>query len=101
MITDKLGREISIGSYIVYPSVGTIGEVLDMKTDDEGISWVLIQVDDLTKLWYNTQYVELTEHEKVNKSSSEDESKLSVEELKEKVNNHISAEMQDDGVGGG
>ena len=55
-ITDKMGNEITVGSYIIYSNVGTIGEVLDMKTDEKG-SWVLIAVDELTKLWYNTENV--------------------------------------------
>ena len=47
-VTDKIGNEIEVGSYIIYSSVGTIGEVLDIKTDENG-SWVLIAVDELTK----------------------------------------------------
>ena len=31
-VTDKIGNEIEVGSYIIYSSVGTIGEVLDIKT---------------------------------------------------------------------
>ena len=28
-VTDKIGNEIEVGSYIIYSNVGTIGEVLD------------------------------------------------------------------------
>lgn len=99
MITDKLGNEINKGSYIIYANTGTIGEVLDMKTDEDG-SWVLIQVDELTKLWYNTQFIEITD-KKYYKTKEEKDKDLSKEDLKEQINAHLSSEMSDDGVGGG
>ena len=100
-VTDKIGNEIEVGSYIIYSSVGTIGEVLDTKTDEKG-SWVLIAVDELTKLWYNTKYIELTD-KKYLKTSSEDkdDKELSAEEIKEHLKHTISSEMSSDAVGGG
>ena len=100
-VTDKIGNEIEIGSYIIYSSVGTIGEVLDIKTDEKG-SWVLIAVDELTKLWYNTQYIELTDKKYVKTSSDDrDDKELSVEEIKEHLKHTVSSEMSSDAVGGG
>lgn len=99
-ILDKRGNEINKGSYIIYTNTGTIGEVLDIKTDDDG-SWVLIQVDELTRLWYNTQYIEITDEKYVRTFKEEDDKELSVEEIKQRINEQISSEMKDDGIGGG
>ncbi len=99
-IKDKLGREIKVGSYIIYPTVGTIGEVLDTKTDDNGESWVLISVDELTKLWYNTKYVELTDKAYMRntnpRDSDEKEEEMSFEDIEEEVNTKIDFEMGDE-----
>lgn len=100
-VTDKIGNKIEIGSYINYTNVGTIGEVLDIKTDENG-SWVLIAVDELTKLWYNTQYVELTDKKyvKINKDDEGDR-ELSVEDIKSQLERSVSGDMSGDAVGGG
>lgn len=100
-VTDKIGNEIEVGSYIIYSNVGTIGEVLDIKTDENG-SWVLIAVDELTKLWYNTKYIELTDKKYVKTSTNDkDDKELSVDEIKEHLKHTVSSEMSSDAVGGG
>ena len=100
-VTDKIGNEIEVGSYIIYSSVGTIGEVLDIKTDENG-SWVLIAVDELTKLWYNTKYIDLTDKKYVKTSTNDkDDKELSVDEIKEHLKHTVSSEMSSDAVGGG
>ena len=101
-VIDKIGNEIEVGSYIIYTSIGTIGEVLDIKTDENG-DWVLIAVDELTRLWYNTKYVELTDKKYVKTRSTDDDNKeeLSVDDIKEKLKHSISSEMSSDAVGGG
>ena len=71
-----------------------------MKTDDDG-SWVLIQVDELTRLWYNTQYIELTDKKYSRKIKEEKDKELSVDDIKKQIDEHISAELGDDAVGGG
>lgn len=100
-VTDKIGNEIEVGSYIIYSSVGTIGEVLDIKTDEKG-SWVLIAVDELTKLWYNTDYIEVTDEKYIKTSSNDkDDKELSVDDIKEHLRHTVSSEMSSDAVGGG
>ncbi len=100
-VTDKIGNEIEVGSYIIYTSVGTIGEVLDIKTDEKG-DWVLIAVDELTRLWYNTRYVELTDKKYVKvRDDDEDKEELTVDDIKEQLKRSISSEMSSDAVGGG
>lgn len=98
-VEDKHGRQIDIGSYVIYTRVGTTGEVLDTKTDENG-SWVLIAYDELTKLWYNTENIELTD-EKYVKTTGSDNEELTVEDLHEKINRSLGSEMGDDAVGGG
>ncbi len=100
-VMDKIGNEIEVGSYIIYTSVGTIGEVLDIKTDEKG-DWVLIAVDELTRLWYNTKYVELTDKKYVKiRDEDKDKEELSVDDIKEQLKRSISSEMSSDAVGGG
>lgn len=100
-VMDKIGNEIEVGSYIIYTSVGTIGEVLDIKTDEKG-DWVLIAVDELTRLWYNTRYVELTDKKYVKvRDDDEDKEELTVDDIKEQLKRSISSEMSSDAVGGG
>ncbi|HIH35641.1 MAG TPA: DUF2098 family protein [Methanosphaera sp.] len=99
-VKDKIGNELEVGSYIIYTSVGTIGEVLDIKTDEKG-DWVLIAVDDLTRLWYNTKYVELTDKKYAKTRTNDDKEELSVDDIKEQLKHSITSEMSSDAVGGG
>ena len=100
-VTDKIGNEIQVGSYIIYSNTATIGEVLDIKTDENG-SWVLIAIDELNKLWYNTKYVEITDEKYAKTSKTEDvQEELSVEDIKEKIKQKVSSNMSGDAVGGG
>lgn len=100
-VTDKIGNKIEIGAYVNYTNIGTIGEVLDIKTDENG-SWVLVSVDELTKLWYNTQYVELTDKKYLKTSQDkENDGDLSVEDIKSQIERSVSGDMSGDAVGGG
>lgn len=101
-VTDKLGNEIEIGSYIIYSNTATIGEVLETRVDENG-SWVLVALDELSKLWYNTMYVEVTDQKyaKTVKDSDNDDKELTVDDIKEQLSNSVSSEMSGDAVGGG
>ena len=100
-ITDKLGNEIKVGSYIIYSNTATIGEVLETKTDENG-SWALIRVDELNKLWYNTDYVEVTDQKYAKTvKDDKDDKELTAEDIKEQLKNTVSSEMSGDAVGGG
>jgi len=54
-VADATGKTILKGSHVRYTGTGSAGEVLDVKSDDEG-SWAKI---DTTDLWYNSEYLEL------------------------------------------
>jgi len=48
-------KNILIGSHARYTGTGSAGEIIDIKTDEEGI-WAKI---DTTELWYNSQFLEV------------------------------------------
>jgi hypothetical protein len=47
------------GAHVRYKGTGSAGEVLDLRSDDEGI-WAKV---DTTDLWYNTRYLEVLDEE--------------------------------------
>lgn len=98
-VEDKHGQKIDVGSYVIYTRVGTTGEVLDTKVDENG-SWVLVRYDDLTKLWYNTENIELTD-EKYVKTTDNDNKDMTVEDIHDKINRTLGSEMSGDAIGGG
>lgn len=74
-VLDACGKEIIKGSYVIYGGTGTIGKVVDVKTEDKD-TWAKV---DSTELWYNSNYlqaVDKTEAKKVERK---------VEDIKEKV----------------
>ena len=64
MVLDARDIEIPVDSYVRYGDTGTIGKVLDVKTQD-GFGWVLI---DKTELWYRSNLVELLDKKDIKKS---------------------------------
>lgn len=100
-LTDKQGREIKVGTYVIYPTTGTIGEVLEIKQEDN-TTWVLLQYDELTRLWYNTDYLEVTDKRyKKEKEDNPQSETLEDEILEEQLDKSFAQELSDDAVGGG
>ncbi|MDO5851868.1 MAG: DUF2098 family protein [Methanobacteriaceae archaeon] len=98
-VVDMHGKNIDVGTYVTYTKTGTNGEVLDTKIDDNG-SWALMNRGELDKLWYNTQYLEVTINAK--RKSQNTDKKLSTEELEEKIKNkYADVGMSEDACGGG
>ncbi|MDO5831488.1 DUF2098 domain-containing protein [Methanobrevibacter sp.] len=84
MVLDARDIEIPVDSYVRYGDTGTIGKVLDVKTQD-GFGWVLI---DKTELWYRSNLVELLDKKDIKKSDfydRENDDEVDVDELKEKA----------------
>lgn len=54
-VADARGKHILKGSHVRYTGTGSAGEVLDVKSDEEG-TWAKI---DTTDLWYNSEFLEL------------------------------------------
>ena len=55
MVFDARGLEIALDSYVRYVDTGTIGKVVDVKTQD-GMEWVKL---DKTELWYRSNLVDV------------------------------------------
>lgn len=84
MVLDARDIEIPLDSYVRYVETGTIGKVVDEKTEN-GIEWVKI---DKTNMWYRSKLVELLDKKDIKTSSyydKEDDNEVDVDELKEKA----------------
>ncbi|MBO7719740.1 MAG: DUF2098 family protein, partial [Methanosphaera sp.] len=55
---------------------------------------------DLTKLWYNTRNIELTD-KKYYKDTSIEPKEITMDDIKKQVNKKVSSEMSGHAVGGG
>lgn len=75
-VSDSCGKPISKGSYVVYTGTGTIGEVVDLKTENDG-TWAKIGDTDL---WYKSNYLQAID--KIEKKELKRKSK----DIKEKLN---------------
>lgn len=84
MVFDARGLEIALDSYVRYVDTGTIGKVVDAKTQD-GAEWVKL---DKTELWYRSNLVELLDEKDIKKSTlydDRDNQDIDVEAMKEKA----------------
>lgn len=76
-------KELLIGVHVRYSGTGSAGEVLALRSDDEGI-WAKV---DTTQLWYNSRYLELLdekEYEKIKDRESKKKSNKFNEDADEK-----------------
>ncbi len=100
MVFDARDIEIPLGSYVRYVDTGTIGKVVDEKTQDD-IDWVKI---DKTNMWYRAKLVELLDEKDIKKSAyydREDDNDVDVDELKEKAMNFEDMELSSHVAEGG
>lgn len=77
------GEELTIGAHVRYNGTGSAGEVVNIRSDDQGI-WAQV---DTTKLWYNTSYLELLnkdEYLKLQSRKAKRKAKKSSEDVDEK-----------------
>ena len=84
MVLDARDIEIPLDSYVRYVDTGTIGQVVDVKTQD-GVDWVKI---DKTNLWYRAKLVELLDEKDIKTSTyydKEDDGDIDIETMKEKA----------------
>ena len=80
---DANGAPISIGSNVRYINTDTIGEIIDITTDDEG-TWALI---DTTQLYYRVDTLQITDR----KASAGKEYTVSEEDVKERIKKQAEA----------
>ena len=97
MVFDARDKEISIDDYVRYVDTGTVGKVLDTKTEDE-IGWVLI---DKTNLWYKSKLVEILDEKDINVKNTPTGRDIDIEDLKEKAAKLENMEMDSSVAEGG
>ncbi|MBO6110719.1 MAG: DUF2098 domain-containing protein [Methanobrevibacter sp.] len=97
MAFDARDKEISIDDYVRYVDTGTVGKVLDTKTEDE-IGWVLI---DKTNLWYKSKLVEILDEKDINVKNTPTGRDIDIEDLKEKAAKLENMEMDSSVAEGG
>ena len=92
MVLDARDVEIPLDSYVRYVDTGTVGKVLEFKTES-GYDWVKI---DKTNMWYRSDLVELLDEKDIKKSTYYDNEKdndVDVEAMKEKISAMEDMEM--------
>lgn len=98
MAFDARDKEIALESYVRYVDTGTIGKVIDIKTNDEGIDWVKI---DKTDLWYRSKLVELLDEKDLKEKSGGGDDELDIEALKERAEKLENMQMDSSVAEGG
>lgn len=97
MVVDARDLEINLDSYVRYVDTGTIGKVLDMKTENNK-EWVKL---DKTELWYVANRVELLDEKDIKKRTWGENNEVSIEDLKDKSSEFDSFELATDAGNGG
>ena len=100
MVLDARDIEIPLNSHVRYVDTGTIGMVVDAKTQD-GVDWVKI---DKTNLWYRAKLVELLDEKDIKKSTyydKENDGEVDIESIKEKATAFEDMEMDSSVAEGG
>ncbi|WP_407431447.1 DUF2098 domain-containing protein [Methanobrevibacter sp.] len=97
MAFDARDKEISVDDFVRYADTGTMGKVLEIKTEDE-IDWVLI---DKTNLWYKAKLVELLDEKDIKIKFTPSGREVDIEELKEKADKLENMQMDSSVAEGG
>ncbi|MDO5859511.1 DUF2098 domain-containing protein [Methanobrevibacter sp.] len=97
MVLDARDKEIALGSHVRYVDTGTIGEVVDLKTEND-IGWVRIKKTDL---WYRSKLVELLDEKDLKVKSFDDDDEIDIEALKEKALDLENIELDSNVAEGG
>ena len=97
MVLDARDIEIPLDSHVRYVDTGTIGKVIDIKTQD-GSDWVKI---DKTNLWYRSKLVELLDEKDLKKRFDRGNDELDIEALKEKAEKLENMQMDSSVAEGG
>lgn len=97
MVVDARDIEIPLDSHVRYVDTGTVGKVLDLKTEDD-MGWVKL---DKTELWYRSNRVELLDEKDIKKSFWGENKEVSIEDIKENAINFEEMEISQDACNGG
>jgi len=83
--TDAINKTILKGSHVRYTGTGSAGEVLDVRSDEQG-TWAKM---DTTELWYNSEFLELIDEQEYRRIKLK-EQRLSGAEKADKVKKSVS-----------
>ena len=97
MAFDAREKEIDVGNHVRYVDTGTIGQIVEIKTEND-IDWVRI---DKTDLFYRANLVELLDEKDLNKKSDFDDDDVDIEALKEKALDLENIELDSNVAEGG
>ncbi|WP_296889261.1 DUF2098 domain-containing protein [uncultured Methanobrevibacter sp.] len=97
MAFDARDKEISVDDFVRYVDTGTMGKVLEIKTEDE-VDWVLI---DKTNLWYKAKLVEILDEKDIKIKFTPSGREVDIEELKEKADKLENMQMDSSVAEGG
>lgn len=97
MVLDARDKEITLDDHVRYVDTGTIGKVVEVKTEN-GSDWVRI---DKTDLWYKSKLVEILDDKDLKKKSYDDDDDFDVEKLKEKAQSLENMQMDSSVAEGG
>ena len=97
MAFDARDKEISIDDFVRYVDTGTMGQVTDIKTEDE-TDWVLI---DKTDLWYKAELVEILDEKDIKVKFTPSGREVDIDELKEKAEKLENMQMDSSVAEGG
>lgn len=99
MVFDAREKEIALDDHVRYVDTGTIGKVVDIKTEN-GIGWVKL---DKTELWYRSKLVELLDEKDLKNKSFDDDGndEIDIEALKEKALDLENIELDSNVAEGG
>ncbi len=74
-------KNILIGSHVRYTGTGSAGEILDVRTDEEG-TWAKM---DTTELWYNSQFIEVIDENEYQRIKHKEKELSGKEKVKKEV----------------
>lgn len=99
MAVDARDKLISVDDHVRYVDTGTVGKVIDIKSEDE-VDWVKI---DKTNLWYKADLVELLDEKDINveftpRNLDDD---VDIEAIKEKASELENMQMDSSVAEGG
>ncbi|KZX13570.1 DUF2098 domain-containing protein [Methanobrevibacter oralis] len=97
MVLDAREKEITMESHVRYVDTGTIGKVVDVKTED-GIDWVKIGKTDL---WYRSSLLELLDEKDLKTKHDSNDDEMDIEALKEKALDLENVELDSNVAEGG
>ena len=97
MVLDAREKEITMESHVRYVDTGTIGKVVDVKTED-GIDCVKIGKTDL---WYRSSLLELLDEKDLKTKHDSNDDEMDIEALKEKALDLENVELDSNVAEGG